>query len=128
MHHNDGVPNKWFYLAAEGGSGVNANQVSYNVVGVGVDSMARVAYATWAGHLLPEDGFDEARAASVLAAGEVCGDFSQERISTEDAWWAVGVVGGGPPVVAPFVSPAPACRRRRAVEGEPRVGSVPSQP
>ena len=43
MHHNDGVPNKWFYLAAEGGSGVKCKPGRYNVVGVGVDSMARVA-------------------------------------------------------------------------------------
>ena len=42
----------------------------------------------------------------MLAAGNVCGDFAQERISTEDAWWAVGVVGGGPAVPTPLFSPS----------------------
>ena len=46
IHTNSGVQNHWFYLLAEGGSGTNDMNNTYQVAGIGLEKAARIAYRT----------------------------------------------------------------------------------
>jgi len=44
VHTNSGVMNFWFYLLAEGGSGINDNGDIYNVSGIDKIKAAKIVY------------------------------------------------------------------------------------
>src|SRR5262249_51646304 len=91
VHRNDGVQNKWFYLLSQGGSGTNGNGFSYNLHGISLREALEIVVTSLRQELSLEDGYGEARSASVRAASALCGDYSTERIAVENAWQAVGV-------------------------------------
>jgi Zn-dependent metalloprotease len=87
VHTNSGIQNKAFYLLAEGGihpvSGVQ-------VEGIGLPAAAKVFFRALTLKLFPTATFADARAATVSAAAEIYGLGSQQHVSTERAWDAVG--------------------------------------
>ncbi len=93
VHWNSGVQNKWFYVLSEGESGRNDNNENYNVVGIGIEKAAQIAYTNLVTYLSPNSTYQDARDGAVQAAIDLFGAGSQEHISTNLAWRAVGVYG-----------------------------------
>ncbi len=91
VHHNSGIQNYWFYLLAQGGSGVNDNGNSYNVTGIGIDSALEVAYWTNTTYLTMSSDFNDAMLGSLAAAVELYGMSSPKVQSVKNAWCAVGL-------------------------------------
>lgn len=91
VHSNSGVQNYWYYLLAEGGSGTNDNNDSYNVIGIGVDKAAKVAFRNNTTKLSSNSTFADARAGAIASAQELFGAGSLEEIAVTNAWYAVGV-------------------------------------
>jgi Zn-dependent metalloprotease/subtilisin-like proprotein convertase family protein len=93
VHTNSGVQNYWFYLLTDGGTGTNDNSDSFNVVGIGMDDAAAIAYRSLTVYLSSSSNYADARFYSIVAAKELFGGcpISQQIISTTDAWHAVGV-------------------------------------
>ncbi|MGC4038746.1 MAG: M4 family metallopeptidase [Chitinophagaceae bacterium] len=91
VHTNSGVLNFWFYLLAQGGSGVNDNAYSYSVSGIGVDKAAAIAYRTNTKYLVSTSQYIDARTYSIQAATDLYGANSNEVTQTTNAWNAVGV-------------------------------------
>ncbi len=94
VHTNSGVGNYWFYLLAEGGSGINDNNSSYCVKGIGRQKAAAIAYSTLINYLPAYNGvpdYYDARVESINAAQALYGNNSEEVASVTAAWYAVGV-------------------------------------
>lgn len=91
VHTNSGVQNFWFYLLAEGGNGINDNDSSYNVNGMGIMNAALIAYRTLAVYLNPVSDYEDAAFFSTQAAVDIFGNCSEQHKSTVDAWNAVGL-------------------------------------
>ncbi len=91
VHTNSGVMNYWYYLMAEGGSGVNDNNEYYNVTGIGLVKASAITYRTQAIYNYPTAEFPEAGFFSVQAASDLYGSSSQEVQTVTQAWAAVGV-------------------------------------
>jgi len=94
VHTNSGVQNYWFYLLAEGGSGVNDLGNSFSVNGLGLDTALQIAYRNLTVYLTPNSEYADARFYSVESATDLFGSCSPQVAETENAWYAVGV---GPP-------------------------------
>jgi hypothetical protein len=106
VHFNSGIQNKAFYLLAEGGT---HPQSGVYVTGIGRDAAERIFYRALEVYLWSGSQFIDVRNACVAAASDIYGAGSQQHISTQAAWCAVGVgtgCGGGPRLVdgASFVS------------------------
>jgi Zn-dependent metalloprotease len=101
-HYNDGPQNKWFFLLTVGGAGTNSMGSSYDVTGVGLEVSSHIAYESMVS-MAAIDMYEDARRKSVAAARDLCGEFSQAKLSVEDAWYAVGLGNGSS---APFAAPA----------------------
>lgn len=99
VHTNSGVQNKWFYILTNGESGTNDLGWDYDVRGVGFDAAAAIAYRNLTVYLTPDSGYAEARLGAIHSAIDIFGEGSQEHLSTEDAWFAVGL--DGPPEIEP---------------------------
>ena len=93
VHYNSSVQNHWFYLLAEGGSGVNDVGSTYTVNAIGKIAAAAISYRTLALYLTPNSTFADARTYSVQSATDLYGPCSAEVIQTTNAWYAVGVGG-----------------------------------
>jgi len=91
VHRNSGVQNYWFYLLAEGGTGTNDNGFNYNLLGIGKEKAARIAYRNLTAYLTPSATYIDARQGSIQAAIDLFGVNSFEEKQTRDAWQAVGV-------------------------------------
>ncbi len=91
VHVNSGVQNYWFYLLAQGGSGINDNGDSYNIQGIGIDKAALIAYWNLTNNLHSSSQYADARAGAIAAARMIYGNCSNEEIQTTNAWAAVGV-------------------------------------
>jgi PKD repeat protein len=91
VHINSGVQNYWFYLLAEGGSGVNDNNDTYSVNAIGRESAAEIMYRSLTTYLTEGSGYEDARIYSIQAAVDLFGECSEEVISVTNAWHAVGV-------------------------------------
>jgi len=90
-HKNSTVLSHCFYLLCEGGSGINDNGNSFNVVGIGIKKAQHIAYSALAYYLQSFSNFHDARDAFIQAAIDLYGDCSPEVISVSSAWYAVGV-------------------------------------
>ena len=101
-HRHCGVQNRWFTLLALGGAGTNGLGQPYDVKSIGPDTAARIAFQGLTEHVTPD--FAAACAATTQSAIDICGDFSQEVVSTRAAWDAVGVL--PTPMPSPFTQPA----------------------
>jgi Zn-dependent metalloprotease len=104
VHTNSGVINYWYYLIANGGSGINDNSVSYSVSGLGLAKAAAIAYRTLTVYLVPTSQYVDARTYSIQAATDLYGATSNEVAQVTAAWVAVGV--GAAPTTPP---PPPVC-------------------
>ena len=91
VHTNSGVQNYWFYLLSEGGTGTNDLNNQYNVIGIGIDKAAQIAYRNLIYYLTPEATFEVARNGSIMAATDLYGRNSHEVQAVVNAWYAVGV-------------------------------------
>lgn len=98
VHTNSGVQNYMYYLLVEGGSGVNANGLFYNVSGIGFSAARAIAYRTLTvGYLNTNSNYTQARNAWVHAAVDLYGSCSLQAIAVGKAWEAVGF---NPPITA----------------------------
>ena len=91
VHVNSTVLSHWFYLLSEGGQGENDNNDKYDVQGIGIDSAAQIAYRTLKIYLKRFSNFMDMRNYSIKAAQDLYGVESQAAISTQNAWYAVGI-------------------------------------
>jgi hypothetical protein len=86
VHTNSGIPNKAAFLMADGGA-----HHGITVTAIGRAAMGRVFYAANLYYLQSNDGFLEARQATIDAVrGEFPGDIQKEN-AVKAAWDAVGV-------------------------------------
>ncbi|MEZ4778740.1 MAG: M4 family metallopeptidase [Flavobacteriaceae bacterium] len=92
VHTNSGVHNKWFYLLAVGGSGINDNGHSYTVNGIGIQKAAEIAYRNLTWYLTPTSDYHYTCESSIYAAIQLYGPNSPEAIATAQAWRAVGLL------------------------------------
>jgi Zn-dependent metalloprotease len=99
VHNNSGVQNFWFYVLAQGDTGVNDLKNAYAVNGIGMDKAAKIAFRNLKNYLTPQSDYADARRGSIQAAIDLYGYDSPEMISVMNAWYAVGV--GGPHSVLP---------------------------
>lgn len=101
VHTNSGVQNYWFYLLAQGGSGLNDNGFPFNVTGIGIEKARRIAFRTLTVNLAGQTNanYTNARAASILSAQQLFGVGSVEEQAVTGAWCAVGVGTGTPGAV-----------------------------
>jgi bacillolysin len=93
VHTNSGVQNFWFYLLSEGGTGVNDNNDSYDVVSIGIEDAAAVAYRNLTYYLDESSQYSDARFYAIQSAVDLFGACTQQVESTWNAWYAVGVGG-----------------------------------
>jgi len=91
VHTNSGVQNYWFYLLSEGGTGVNDDNQTYQVNGIGLDEATSIAYRNLTHYLMPDSKYHEAVIYSIQSAEDLFGKDSPQVQSTMDAWDAVGV-------------------------------------
>lgn len=91
IHFNNGVFNYWFYLLTEGGSGINDNEQSYEVEGIGMQKTEKLLMHIILNYLTPRMDYAKMRIVSQLAAIDLWGDKSEEYAQVANAWFAVGV-------------------------------------
>lgn len=90
VHRNSTVFSHWFYLLAQGGTGMNDNEDFYSVDGVGIDKAARITYNMLTSGLTENSDFADARRVAIDKAKSY-GTSSHELIAVQNAWYAVGV-------------------------------------
>jgi len=91
VHTNSGVMNHWFFLLAEGGNGINDNDDSYNVSGIGKTKAANIIYHAQTNYFISTTNYAMARELTILAAEELYGSQSLESCNVQNAWYAVGL-------------------------------------
>ncbi len=91
VHTNSSIFSHWFYLLVNGGSGVNDNNDSYNVEGVGFDTAMRIAYNALITEMNEHTNFSHARQTTLRSAAILYKYDPQVYISVRNAWIAVGV-------------------------------------
>lgn len=91
VHINSGVQNHWFYLLAEGGSGINDLNDEYDVNGIGIEKAREIAYQTVMSYLTPNASYLDAYSGSLQAAKDLYGIPSEEYSAVSEAWYAVGI-------------------------------------
>ncbi len=91
IHFNNGVFNYWFYLLTEGGSGVNDNNQSYEVEGIGMQKTEKLLMHIINNYLTSRMDYAKMRIASQSAAIDLWGENSDELAQVHNAWFAVGV-------------------------------------
>ncbi|MEA3497289.1 MAG: M4 family metallopeptidase [Bacteroidota bacterium] len=88
---NSNIQNHWFFLLAEGTSGVNDNGDTFNITGIGIVDASKITYRCLTNYLTPISDYDDARFYSIQSAIDIFGNCSQQVTSTTDAWYAVGI-------------------------------------
>ena len=96
VHTNSSVQNRWFYLLANGGSGVNDLGKSYDVTGIDRFDARQIAYRALEVYLTSSSKYIDSRKATLQAAYDIFGGCSTEIIAVGDAWHAVGVESQSP--------------------------------
>ena len=91
VHTNSGVQNYWFYILTEGATGKNDVNTTFNVIGIGIDKAAKIAFRNLTVYLTSSSNFAAARTGALKAATDLYGYCSTEYKATADAWNAVGV-------------------------------------
>jgi Zn-dependent metalloprotease len=91
VHTNSSVLNHWYYLLAAGGQGVNDNNDTFNIQGVGVDTAGKIAFRTLTVYLTNTSNFADCRFYSIQAAMDLYGPCSLPVQSTTSAFYAVGI-------------------------------------
>ena len=88
---NAGVHNRWFFLLAEGDTGINENMDTFRINGIGIDKAEKIMYRSLSMYLTPSSDFSFARQASIQAAIDLYGSCSPAEEAVTNAWWVVGV-------------------------------------
>jgi len=91
VHTNCTVLAHWFYLLSEGGSGVNDNNDSYSVQGIGIDKAADIAFYLNTAYLAPDANHFDARFNALQVAIDLFGPCTPEVESVINAMYAVGI-------------------------------------
>jgi len=91
IHSNNGVQNHWFYLLVNGGVGINDNNDTFNVKGIGIEKAAKIVFRNLVYYLTPLSNYSNARFGSIKATEDLFGSCSKEVESVTNAWFAVGV-------------------------------------
>lgn len=91
VHTNSGVQNHWFYLLTEGGMGENDDGFSFQVTGIGLADASAIAYRNLTDYLFPGSKYMFAATYSIQAAEDLFGEGSQQVLSVQSAWEAVGI-------------------------------------
>ncbi len=84
------IMSHWFYLLSEGGKDINAPR-PYDITGIGIDNAFMIVMKTLDSHVGEQANFEDFCNATMLMAKFLFGDCSQEFISVQNAWYAVGV-------------------------------------
>ncbi|MCA9686273.1 MAG: M4 family metallopeptidase, partial [Myxococcales bacterium] len=90
VHWNSGIANLFFYLLSDGGTHPR-NATNINVTGIGVTDAVKIWYRALTVYMTSSTNFAGARTATISAATDLFGAGSQQNISVQDAWAAVGV-------------------------------------
>lgn len=88
---NSGVQNYWFFLMCSGDNGVNDNNDTFSITGIGIDDASKIVYRSLSTYLSPLSDYDDARFASIQSAIDLFGSCSPQVKTATQAWWAVGV-------------------------------------
>lgn len=91
LHSNNGVQNHWFYLLSVGDTGINDNNYSYALPGIGRRKAENIAFRNVVYYLTSNANYQDARLGSIFAAEDLYGICSPEVLETSRAWKAVGV-------------------------------------
>lgn len=91
IHVNCGVPNHWFYLLVNGGSGTNDKNKAYSVNGIGVEKARAIFFQTFINSLQAGSSFMDCRNLSIQTAIDLYGKCSEEYKQVMNAWYAVNV-------------------------------------
>ncbi|MBX2826707.1 MAG: M4 family metallopeptidase [Flavobacteriaceae bacterium] len=94
VHTNSSVLNHWFYLLTEGSGatdGVNDNGDVFNVVGIGIQDAEQITYRMETVYLTASSNYADAREYGIQSAIDLFGECSQQHISTQNAFYAVGI-------------------------------------
>ncbi|MEO1261558.1 MAG: M4 family metallopeptidase [Bacteroidota bacterium] len=91
VHTNSGVQNFWFFLLTEGKVDTNDFNNPYEVLPLGLDTAAQIAFRNLKYYLTESSRYSDARFGAVQAAADLFGNCSFEVQQTQNAWYAVGV-------------------------------------
>lgn len=91
VHTNSGVPNYWYYLISDGGTGTNDHGYEYAVTGFGIEKAAKLIYAVQENYVQSLSTFADVMNFSITEAGVQYGENSAEVNTVKAAWCAVGV-------------------------------------
>lgn len=113
-HQSSGVGNHFFYLASEGSGAKTINGVAYNsptcnssiVTGAGRRNLEKIWYKALTTYMVSTETYQQARDATIRAAGDLFGLSSAQCLSVENAWKAVSVPAGSYKCTAPTTPPA----------------------
>ncbi len=94
IHYNAGVGNYWFYLLAQGGSGVNEIGETYSIPALGIETAMEIVFSTMSSYLTENSRYYEYYLASLQATEDLFGEGAAEIAIVRDAWNAVGVKEG----------------------------------
>jgi thermolysin len=87
VHLNSGIPNKAFYLLAEGGT----HHLGGSMTGIGPDKAGAIWYRAVTTYMTVLTNFARARTATLNAAADLYGAGSDEQSAVCQAWQLVGV-------------------------------------
>lgn len=91
VHTNSGVPNYWYYLISDGGTGTNDHGYEYTVTGFGIEKAAKLIYAVQDNYVQSQSQFADIMNFTITEAGVQYGVDSSEVNTVKAAWCAVGV-------------------------------------
>ncbi|MBL7914609.1 MAG: M4 family metallopeptidase [Bacteroidia bacterium] len=95
VHINSGFINYWYYLLAQGGTGINDHGTSYQITGISAAKAIKIVYQSLVGYTTPSTGFYSFRDATLKATIDLYGSCSPEYIAVLNAWKAVGIGNSG---------------------------------
>ncbi|TAE89033.1 MAG: T9SS C-terminal target domain-containing protein, partial [Bacteroidetes bacterium] len=90
-HTNAQVQNHWFFILAEGETGVNANNDAYCVPGIGKTKATAITFRNLTVYMNANSDYAAARVGSIQSAIDLFGANSDEVAQVTQAWFAVGV-------------------------------------
>lgn len=91
VHVNSGVMNHWFYILSKGNTGTNDLGNNYSVFGIGIEKSAELTYYNFVNNMQKYSQYDDAMEGAIIASKLLYGECSMEHISTQNAWYAVGL-------------------------------------
>ncbi len=91
VHTNSGVLNHCFYLMSAGGTGINDNNDTFNVSGVGIDTAGAIAFRALTVYLVNTSQHIDGRFYFIKSAIDLYGPCSAPVEATTNAFYAVGI-------------------------------------